>query len=60
MTLVEILAESTKNEAKEQKSGFLSILLETLNGSLLGICWKVKELIKLVKVKIFIVASFFE
>ena len=34
--LVEGVSETTKNEAKEQKEGFLSMLLGTLGASLLG------------------------
>ena len=34
--LVEGVSETTKNEAKEQKEGFLSMLLGTLEASLLG------------------------
>ena len=34
--LLEGVSETTKNEAKEQKGGFLSMLLGTLGASLLG------------------------
>ena len=33
-----MLIETIKNEAKEQKGGFLSMLLGTLGASLLGNC----------------------
>ena len=34
--LLEGVSETIKNEAKEQKGGFLSMLLDTLRASLLG------------------------
>ena len=34
--LLDGITETVKNEVKEQKSGFLSMLLGTLGGSLLG------------------------
>ena len=34
--LIKGISETTKNEAKEQKGGFLSILLGTLAASILG------------------------
>ena len=34
--LIKVVSETTKNEAKEQKGGFLGILLGTLGDSLLG------------------------
>ena len=34
--LIKFVSETTKNEAKEQKGGFLGILLGTLGDSLLG------------------------
>ena len=34
--LIKSVSETTKNEAKEQKGGFLGMLLETLGVSLLG------------------------
>ena len=34
--LIKTVSETIKNEAKEQKGGFLSKLLGTLNASLLG------------------------
>ena len=34
--LIKGVIETIKNEAKEQKGGFLSILLDTLGASLLG------------------------
>ena len=34
--LIKGVCETTKNEAKEQKGGFLSLLLGTLASSLLG------------------------
>ena len=35
-TLIKDVRETTKNEAKEQKGGFLGMLLGTLGASLLG------------------------
>ena len=34
--LIEVVSETIQNEAKEQKSGFLSMLLGALGASLLG------------------------
>ena len=34
--LIEEVSETTQNEAKEQKGGFISMLLGTLDASLLG------------------------
>ena len=34
--LIKVICETIKNEAKEQKGGFLGILLGTLGASLLG------------------------
>ena len=34
--LIKVVSETTKNEAKERKGGFLGILLGTLGDSLLG------------------------
>ena len=34
--LIKVVSETTKNEVKEQKGGFLGILLDTLGDSLLG------------------------
>ena len=34
--LIKIVSETIKNEAKEQKGGFLGMLLDTLGASLLG------------------------
>ena len=36
MVLIKDISETIKNEAKEQKGGFLGILLCTLGASLLG------------------------
>ena len=42
--LIKGVRETIENEAKEQKSGFLSMLLGTLGASLLGNLLTVKEL----------------
>ena len=42
--LLKGVSETINDEAKEQKGGFLSILLGSLGASLLGICWQAKEL----------------
>ena len=34
--LIKVISETIKNEAKEQKGGFLRMLLETLETTLLG------------------------
>ena len=34
--LIKVISETIKNEAKEQKGGFLRMLLETLEATLLG------------------------
>ena len=34
--LIKVVSETIQNEAKEQKGGFLSMLLRTLGASLLG------------------------
>ena len=34
--LLKLVSETTQNEAKEQKGGFLSVVLGTLGASLLG------------------------
>ena len=36
MNIMKIVSQTIKNEAKEQKGGFLSLLLGTLGASLLG------------------------
>ena len=36
MNIMKIVSQTIKNEAKEQKGGFLSMLLGTLGASLLG------------------------
>ena len=41
--LPEGVSEKIQNEAKEQRGGFLSILLGTLGASLLGSIWTGKE-----------------
>ena len=42
--LLKGVTEAIKNETKEQKGGFLSMLLGTLDASLLGIYHREKEL----------------
>ena len=42
--LLKGVTKTIKNEAKEQKGGFLSILLGTLGASLLGNIYQEKEL----------------
>ena len=42
--LPEGVSEKIQNEAKEQRGGFLSILLGTLGASLLGSIWTGKEI----------------
>ena len=34
--LIKVISETTKNEVKEQKEGFLGMLVDTLDASLLG------------------------
>ena len=42
--LIKVVSETIKNEAKQQKSGFLGMLLVTLVASLLGSLITVKDL----------------
>ena len=49
--LLKGVTESVQNEVKEQKGGFLSLLLGTLGASLLGILLKEKKYIQQEKVK---------
>ena len=44
--LIKGVSEAIKNEGKEQKGGFLSMLLGTLDASLLGNLWTGKGKIK--------------
>ena len=44
--LIKRIKETIKNEAKEQKGGFLPMLLETLAGSILGNSLAGKEVIR--------------
>ena len=44
--LIKGVTETIKNEAKEQKGGFLSMLLGTLGASLLGNCLTCKGTIR--------------
>ena len=44
--LMRDVSETIKNEAKEQKGGFLSMLLGTLGASLLGNLWAGKDTIR--------------
>ena len=44
--LIKCVSETTKNDANEQKSGFLSMLLGTLGASLLENLLSSKEVIK--------------
>ena len=44
--LMRDISETIKNEAKEQKGGFLSMLLGTLGASLLGNLWAGKDTIR--------------
>ena len=37
------VAKTTKNETKEQKGGFLSMLLGNFGATLLGVCYQEKE-----------------
>ena len=46
--LLKGVTKTIKNKTKEQKGEFLSMLLGTLGGSLLGICQQEKELKELV------------
>ena len=41
--LLKEVSERFQNKTKEQKGGFLSMLLGTLGASLLVICYQVKE-----------------
>ena len=42
--LLEGITKKNENETKEQKRGFLGMLLGTLGASLLGACYQEKEL----------------
>ena len=44
--LLEVVSETIQNEAKEQKGGFISMLLVTLGASLLGNILAGKEIIR--------------
>ena len=44
--MIKSVSETIKNEAKEQKGGFLSMLLGTLGASLLGNLIAVKDTIR--------------
>ena len=44
--LIKGISEKIKNEAKDQKSGFLSMLLGTLAASILGITFSGKGVIR--------------
>ena len=70
--LIKVVSETIKNEAKEQKDGFLSMLLGTLDASLLGNLLRGRDTIRpdkarlqqvkvqLAQGRIFNTASFFE
>ena len=70
--LIKVVSETIKNEAKEQKDGFLSMLLGTLDASLLGNLLRGRDTItpdkarleqvkvQLAQGRIFNTASFFE
>ena len=49
--LIKSVSETIKNEVKEQKGGFLSMLLGTLGASLLGNLLKVKAVMRAGKCK---------
>ena len=44
--LIKVISETIKNEAKEQKGGFLRMLLETLETTLLGNLLTGREIIR--------------